>query len=107
MAQKVLTGVLLDEQVEFSLIEISEACSASAEWVIRLVDEGVLEPVDPHQPQWRFSGISLQKAHAAMRLQQDLDINIAGVALVLDLMEEVEALRQRLRRFAADDDIGA
>lgn len=106
MTQKTLTGVLLDERVELSLVEISRACTTSTEWVIELVDEGVLEPVDPQQAQWRFSGTALQRARTARRLQEDLKINLAGVALALNLMEEIEALRERLCRFEADDDAG-
>jgi chaperone modulatory protein CbpM len=34
-----------------------------------------------------------------MHLQRDLDINVAGAALVLDLLDELESLRARLRRF--------
>lgn len=37
-----------------------------------------------------------------MRMQQDLQINLAGVALALDLMEEIEAMRERLHRFEVD-----
>ena len=33
-----------------------------------------------------------------MRLQRDLGINLAGVALVMDLLDEIEELRGRLRR---------
>jgi chaperone modulatory protein CbpM len=58
----------------------------------------VLEPVGQEQAQWRFSGTSLLKARAAMRLQHDLEINLAGVALALDLIDEIEALRMRLCR---------
>ena len=98
MKQKTLTGNLLDERAELSLKEISRACSTSTEWVIELVSEGVLEPVGREQEQWRFSGTSLLRARAAMRLQHDLDINVAGVALALDLIEEIDTLRERLRR---------
>lgn len=102
--QKILTGVLLDEQIELSLVEISRACSGSTEWVIELVDEGVLEPVDRERSHWCFSGPSLQRARAAKRLQHDLKINLAGVALALDLMEEIEKLRERLCRLEIGDD---
>ena len=101
MKQKTLTGIVLDERAELSLIELSWACSSSADWVIELVDEGVLEPVGQEQAQWRFSGTNLLKARAAMRLQNDLKINLAGVALALDLMEEIETLRTRLYRIEA------
>lgn len=101
MKQKTLTGILLDERAELSLTEFSRACSSSTEWVIELVGEGVLEPAGQERAHWRFSGISLLRARAAMRLQHDLDINLAGVALALDLIEEIETLRERLCRIEA------
>ena len=104
MNQKTLTGNLLDERAELSLKEISRACSSSTEWVIELVSEGVLEPVGREQEQWRFSGTSLLRARAATRLQHDLDINVAGVALALDLIEEIETLRTRLYRIETPAD---
>jgi len=103
MKQKHLTGILLDERIELSLAELSEACASSTEWVIELVDEGVLEPISQEQGHWRFSGTSLLRARTAMRLQHDLKINLAGVALALELMEELEAMRERLRRIEMDD----
>jgi chaperone modulatory protein CbpM len=103
MTTKILTGVLLDEQAELSLHDLCHACSTSTEWVIELVDEGVLEPIRHKEAQWRFSGPSLLRARAAMRMQQDLEINLAGIALALDLMEEIETMRERLRRFELDN----
>lgn len=99
MTEKVLTGVLLDERVELSLSEICEACSGSSSWVIELVEEGVLEPAGTEQQRWRFAGPSLIRARTAKRLQEDLQINLAGVALALELMDEIEDLRARLSRF--------
>lgn len=103
MTQKTLTGDLLDDRTELTTAELTRACSTSIEWVIELVHEGVLEPVGQQPQQWRFSGTSLKRAHAAMRLQHDLKINLAGVALALDLIEEIEIMRERLRRFEKDE----
>ncbi len=97
MNKQTLSGTLLDETMQLSLTEISLACSSRIEWVLELVDEGILEPCGPERGDWRFPGNSLAKAHRARRLQHDLDINLAGVALVLDLLEEIDALRSRLR----------
>ena len=104
MKEETLTGQLLDEQVELSLTEICRACSASQEWIIELVEEGVLEPIGAEQRQWRFQGTSVQKAHAATRLQRDLDINLAGVALALDLLDEIALLRARLGQLEISDE---
>ena len=98
MTEKILSGILLDDETELSLNDLCRACSSSAEWVIALVEEGALEPVGYEQTRWRFTGTSLQKAHTAMRLQRDLGINLAGIALALDLLDEMETMRARLRR---------
>lgn len=103
MKQKTLTGILLDERAELSLNELSRACSGSAQWVVELVEEGLLEPIGHEHAHWRFSGTSLLRARAAMRLQHDLNINVAGAALALDLMEEIATLRERLCRFEIND----
>lgn len=99
MKQKALTGILLDDRTELSLTDLSQACSVSTEWVIELVNEGVLEPMGQEQAEWRFSGTNLIRARTAVRLQSDLKINLAGVALALDLMEGIESMRERLKRF--------
>jgi len=104
MNEKTLSGILLDEQTELSLIDLCHACSSHAEWIIELVEEGVLEPIGQNHSQWRFSAISLKRARTAMRLQRDLGINLAGVALALDLLDQIEALRARLCKARTDSD---
>jgi len=98
MNQKILSGILLDEQTIVSLDDLCDACSSSTEWVMELVEEGALEPVGREPSQWRFTGTNLHRAHTAMRLQRDLGINLAGIALALDLLDELETMRARLRR---------
>jgi chaperone modulatory protein CbpM len=98
MNTKVLSGIVLDEETVLSLGDLCNACSRHAEWVVELVDEGILQPAGRNQEQWRFPGTSLQRARTAMRLQQDLQINLAGVALALDLLDEIESLRALIYR---------
>ena len=93
--RRALTGYLLDETVTLSLTELSGACRVREEQIIELVQEGVLEP-DHAQHEWQFPANQLRRASRAVRLQRDLEINAAGVALVLDLLEELEELRARL-----------
>lgn len=94
--EEILTGLLLDEESTLTLSELSRACTVHAEWIIELVDEGILEPAGGDVTHWRFSGSSLCRARTALHLQRDLGINLAGAALVLDLIEEVETLRSQL-----------
>ena len=103
MKTELLSGLVLDERAELTLSDLCHACSRHAEWIVQLVEEGILEPHGRNPAQWRFSGTSLLKAHIAMRLQRDLDINLAGVALALDLMDEIESLRALVWRLQSGD----
>ncbi|WP_153131955.1 chaperone modulator CbpM [Dechloromonas hortensis] len=91
------SALILDEQSNLTLAELCRACSVRAEFIVELVDEGVLAPQGREPHRWRFSGVHLYRTRVAFHLQRDLGINLAGAALVLQLLEEVDALRARLR----------
>jgi len=59
---------------------------------------GVLEPEGRAPEDWRFPGASLRRARVAARLVRDLQVDLAGVALAVELLEEIDRLRARLRR---------
>lgn len=88
---------LLDELSELTLRELCIACGLPAEHIRALVDEGIIEPHGP-EPAWRFSGICVRRVRRVYALERDLGVNLAGAALALDLLEEIEQLRARLRR---------
>lgn len=102
MIRKTVKGILLDEQVHYSLKDICRICESQTEWVIELVEYGVLQPSGKSRHQWQFSGSSLHTAMRARRLQQDLGLNFSGIALVLELLDEVETLRSRLSTLERD-----
>jgi chaperone modulatory protein CbpM len=93
-----LVGTILEEEVVLSLGELCRASRLSAERVIELAEEGIVEPIGPSPETWRFRGVSLRRIRCAQRLEEDLGVNTAGVALVLDLLDELEHLRTRLGR---------
>jgi chaperone modulatory protein CbpM len=91
-------GTVVEEEVHLTLVELCQACNADEEYVLEWVAEGLLEPVGESPQDWRFSGDSLRRARLARRLTHDLEIDPAGVALALDLLDEIAALRARLQR---------
>lgn len=91
------SAVILEELSELSLTELSRACAVHVDCIVDLVEEGVLTPLGREPHRWRFSGLLLSRARVALRLQRDLGVNLAGAALALQLLDELEALRTRLR----------
>jgi len=93
----VVTSIVLTDEVRVTMGELCRVCGVSAEYVITLVDEGLLEPEGRESAEWRFSGTALPRVRTVLRLQRDLNINLPGVALALDLFEETQRLRTRVR----------
>lgn len=97
-ASCVFDGIVVEEEVVFSLSGLCQAAGASPDQVLGLVDEGLLQPAGAAPQHWSFTGDSLRTTRAALRLNTDLSLGTAGAALVLELLEEISALRARLRR---------
>jgi chaperone modulatory protein CbpM len=97
MNKNICTGVVINEQ-SLTLEELCKACLVETSWVISLVNEGILDPEGQSQSCWLFSGAYLQPIHTIKRLESDLGINIAGAALILELLDE----NKRLKRLVDD-----
>ncbi len=95
-SRSLLRGELLDESIELTLAELCRVCQLPAERIFEFVDEGIVEPRGRDPARWRFHSISIRRVRRAQRLKRDLGVNTPGVALALELLEELEQLRARL-----------
>jgi chaperone modulatory protein CbpM len=89
---------ILDENLELSLTDLTQRYAVEVEIIIELVQEGVLEPQGPRPEEWRFRGPDLIRLRRAINLQRDLELNLPGIALALDLLDELEELRAKIER---------
>jgi len=96
-ADLTLSAVILDEQSDVTLEELCEACRVEQSVIIEQVEEGIVEPMTEKVQPWRFSATTLPRVVRALRLQRDLELNLAGVAFALELIGEIETLRNRLK----------
>ena len=92
----ILSGHIVENETRLTLRQLCDSCAVRAEYIIELVDEGFIEPSGIEKSHWCFSGVTIKRVQKAKRLQRDLGINLAGVALVIDLIDEIEHLRARL-----------
>jgi chaperone modulatory protein CbpM len=93
--------LVLDRALCLTLRELCRASGLHAEAVIALVEHGVLEPKGRSPGEWRFPADDLRRLRTVTHLQQDLHVNVEGAALALELLEEVAALRERVRALEA------
>ena len=90
-------GVCLIDDHALELEAFAAACGTEAEFVRLLVNEGLVQPVAV-QPAWRFGGEELARVRRVCRLQRDFEANLQSVAVMLDLIDEIERSRARLQR---------
>lgn len=78
--------------------EICQRFDLSTDALVEIVEHGIVEPEsgypEGHPEQWSFDVEYVITLRRATRLHRDLGIDWAGIALVLDLLEEREYLRQ-------------
>ncbi len=97
MTTVVIRGEILSEELELDIATLIRCCELQQQDVIAMVDAGLLEPRGEQPASWRFSGLDLQRARLARRLTRDLGVNVAGVALIVELLEERAALQRQIR----------
>lgn len=90
----VLSGTCLGEQDWLELDDFARACGVEVRFVRELVDEGLVLPPQPG----RFGGEEITRVRRICRLQRDFEANLQSVAVMLDLLDEVERLRRSLLR---------
>ena len=92
-----LAGAIFEESAILTIQDLSRICAVDERHIMELVHEGVISVIEIEATEWRFGGAALRRTRLALRLERDLEINLAGVALALDLMEELEHLRRELK----------
>jgi chaperone modulatory protein CbpM len=93
---RILVGQIVEEELSLTVDQLSCACAVAPERIAELIELGELNTTLEGGQQ--LGGDSLRRARLAVRLQQDLQINAAGAALVIELLERIEVLEGRLRR---------
>ena len=88
---------IVEHEVHLSIVELSHATRTPEEMIMDWVTEGMLSPAGSSPQDWRFGGDSLRRAKTAAHLAHDLELNTPGVALALDLLDEIDRLRSQLR----------
>ncbi|RLC33854.1 MAG: hypothetical protein DRH32_00170 [Deltaproteobacteria bacterium] len=79
--------------------EVAMRCRTHPGLVHRFVRLGLVDPVDTHgrPEQWLFRSEAVPLIAKIIRLRNELGINYSGVGVVLDLLERINTLENRIR----------
>lgn len=97
--------------ISISFDELCQVEGLASELIIEIVEYGIVEPIDTSSTdKWLFDTSSIQWIKKALRLHQDLEIDWVAIAIVIDLMQQKDRLRQeneqlqrQLKRFIGNE----
>ena len=89
--------VCLDDDAWLEIDQLAMACQVEPGFIEQLVEEGLIAPAQT-DPAWRFGSHELTRLRRIRRLQRDFEANLQSVAVMLDLMDQIERLQGALLR---------
>jgi chaperone modulatory protein CbpM len=94
--EDILEGSPIDES---SWVAVGDFCAwlrVDRHWVASLVEAGLIEPRGAVPDAWAFPASDLVRVRAVTRLVRDLEVNLEGAAVIVDLLEQRRRLERRI-----------
>lgn len=91
-----VVGVIVEETTTISFNDVCQKYQISKELLLEMVEYGIFSSEATKTESVHFSQKDLRKIESAFRLHHDLEINLPGVALALELLEKIEQLNDEL-----------
>ncbi len=88
---------IIGQELEADLDQVCRLCGLDSTELLDWVREGVVEAQEPASGHWQFSARQVRRVYVARRLKRDLELDTRALPVVLDLLEEVQTLRRRVR----------
>ncbi len=87
-----------EEADSLTLEQLCSVCALEREWLVLRVREGLIPAAGNSDVEWRFSIATLARVRRMREIERTYDAAPELAALVADMLEEMDALRARLRR---------
>jgi chaperone modulatory protein CbpM len=92
-----IVSAIVEDSAACTLDDLCLSCNVNPDWVAGLVEHGVIQAAGHTRSDWAFTTASIVRVAKAKRLERDLGLNLPGVALALDLLDQLDEMRSHLR----------
>ena len=69
-----LSGQIVDETTEITIVELCRSCAVDAELVEAMINEGIIEPTRKRGAEWCFTMSTVRRTRVVARLQRFLPV---------------------------------
>jgi chaperone modulatory protein CbpM len=95
---KNISITIIDDNNLLTFDEICRAIHADNDLMIQLIEYHIIQPKGSSQKEWAFDHLALKRARLARNFYYDMEVNLAGIGLLIDLLERIEALETQTSR---------
>lgn len=88
-------GRYVEENFILNITEVCQSLGIQKQWIFEVIDEGIIHPLPSKSSSPKFDQTAIRRIRTSICLQRDLGINLSGIALVLDLLDEIEELKNQ------------
>lgn len=81
-----------------TLHEVSIVCHIPENTLQSFIEYEIIHPIKKEN-EIKLSVQQLKRIQKAQRLQKDLEVNLSGIAVILDLLEQMDDLQRQLKIF--------
>ena len=87
----ILEASIIPQDSYFSLAECSHTTQSPEDFIIELISEHIIEPIQQDQ-KYYFTITHVNKIRTARSFSVDLGVNLEGIALALELLDRIQQL---------------
>jgi MerR family transcriptional regulator, heat shock protein HspR len=81
-----------------TLEQLSDSAELDPALVEKFIQHGLVEPAADQAPRVLFPISCVERLRRITRLRRDLRVNLAGVAVILEMRQHIEELQKELER---------
>ena len=93
---KIILAHTLEKGNLLTIDELALALCTDVDVITSLIEYHIIHPRGKTLNTWRFGSEDLSRAKRAIILQKDLEINLMGIGIILDLLDEVKILKEEV-----------
>jgi len=105
MANETLSGVVIESHESLTFEEYCVAIKIEREVIIEMIEYELIQPQGTRPEEWRFDSASLKRGRMAASFYHDLEINLQGIALAFDLLDQIKDLKKQVELLEKIDKI--
>lgn len=86
-------------QTPITFEEACAICGVPEEVLKEFIRHEVIVPQNVEADQWVFDVLQFKRLQKALRLQRDFEVNVHGIVLVLELLDQLDDLHSQVAMF--------